>query len=255
MENVHIQFENDYAIVQINRPKANALNIALVHELIQAFDTVASSSSVRGAIITGQGTVFSAGIDVREMLRYSEDQVDQFWESFANLIRDLSSFPKPLVAAINGHSPAGGCVLALTCDYRIMAEGDFRIGLNEVPVGIVVPPPIVALASYTLGPTKAARAFLNGTLFLPDEARDFGMIDETSPPDLVLSRAEKRLRAFLALPENAWRKTKATLRKPLLDRMNVPFAEGYGETISSWWSKECRDALNRMVEAMAKKKS
>ena len=249
MENVHIRIENDYAIVQIDRPKANALNIALVQELIQAFDTVATSGSVRGAIITGQGNVFSAGIDVREMLRYSEDQVDQFWESFANLIRDLASFPKPLVAAINGHSPAGGC------DYRIMAEGDFRIGLNEVPVGIVVPPPIVALASYTLGATKAARAFLNGTLFLPDEARDFGMIDETCPPDLVLSRAEKRLAAFLALPENAWRKTKATLRKPLLDRMNIPFAEGYGDTIASWWSKECRDALNRMVEAMAKKKS
>lgn len=253
METVKLHFRDGYAIVEINRPKANALNIELVQELIQALDSVATADSVRGAILTGTGTFFSAGLDIREMLGYNENQVDHFWDSFGHLVHDLTAFPKPLVAAINGHAPAGGCVLTLACDYRIMAEGSFRIGLNEISVGIVVPPPVTALAAFTVGNTKAARMFLTGTLFLPDEARDFGLIDEVCPHDVVLSWAEKRLVKLIELPATAWSATKATLRKGLLEDMDMPFKEGYGETVRAWWSKECRDALNQIAASLSKK--
>ena len=138
METLKLSFEKDIAIVQLNRPKAHVINTLLANELSQCFADLDASNHVNAAILTGTGNIFSAGLDLKELYNYSEDELDRLWQSFGRMVTDLSKFSKPLVAAVNGHAPAGGCVLALCCDYRIMAQEGGRIGLNEVAVGVVL---------------------------------------------------------------------------------------------------------------------
>lgn len=253
MNTINLTFKDDHAIMTLNRPKANAINEPLVHDMREAFANFAASESVHGVILTGQGTIFSAGLDVVELFGYDETEMDRFWESFQRLLLDMASFPKPLVAAINGHAPAGGCVFALCCDCRIMASGEGRIGLNEVPVGIVLPTPIVEPARHAVGDTRAAEMIYHGALLLPQEAGAFGLVHAVVAPEQLLEAAEAKLKSWLEHPQEPWRKAKVTLRKPLLDAMDVEFAEAYGETLREWWSVESRVRIGAMIEKLKKK--
>src|SRR5690606_19488980 len=115
------------------------MDIMLVDELIQVLEEAEADPAVEGLILSGKQGFFSSGLDLISLFEYNEEQMQVFWDRFMILIAKFVAFPKPSVAAITGHSPAGGCVLALCCDYRVMAEGEYIIGLNEVPVGIIVP--------------------------------------------------------------------------------------------------------------------
>ena len=253
MSTINISFKDDYAVMEFNRPKANAINEPMVHEMREAFAKLASSESVQGVILTGQGTIFSAGLDVVELYGYDETEIDNFWQSFQRLLLDMAGFPKPLVAAINGHAPAGGCVFALCCDCRIMANGKGRIGLNEVPVGIVLPTPIVELARHAVGETRAAEMILHGALLLPQEAGAFGLIHAVVAPDKLIEAAEAKLASWLELPQAPWREAKVTLRRPLLEAMDVEFSDGYGATLREWWSVDSRARLGTMIDKLKKK--
>ncbi len=253
METVNLHFKDHHAVIELNRPKAHAINHAMVNDIREALASLAESEYVQGAILTGQGNIFSAGLDIVELYGYNQDKMDNFWDDFGEMVRDLVSFPKPLIAAINGHSPAGGCVLAMCCDYRIMADGDYRIGLNEVPVGIVVPRNVADLCIFSVGEHKAQRMFLNGLLMLPQEAEAFGLIEDTGPQAQLLSRAELKLDTWLAMPQTPWRKIKRQIRQPLIDRLSGSVEEMFGDTIRAWWSQESRAAVGAVVERLTKK--
>src|SRR5690606_4415621 len=128
-----------------------------------------------------------------ELYNYSEDEVRQFWLDFIGLVKCFVSFSKPAVAAITGHSPAGGCVLAICCDYRVMAKGDFVIGLNELPVGIIVPQPIFELYSFWIGQGMAYRNLMEGKLMTPEEALSCGLVDEVVVAQSLVGTAERQL--------------------------------------------------------------
>lgn len=255
METIQLDFKGHVAYVRLDRPKAHAVNLRMTQDLQEAFGSLARSEYVRGVILTGQGNIFCAGLDIVELYGYDQEKMDQFWESFGFMLRHMVSFPKPLIAAINGHSPAGGCVFALCCDYRVMADGDFRIGLNEVPVGIVAPGPIVDLAAYAVGHGKASRMLLNGLLMTAREALDFGLIDEVAPRDKVVEAAEKRLEIWLGYNETAWRKTKERLRRPLVEALSVDAITAFGETNRAWWSPESRRAVGKTIERLKQRSS
>ena len=159
----------------MDRGKSNALHLEMVLEISMAIDEAANDPSVEGLILTGKEGFFSAGLDLITLYSYDEAQMKTFWEAFMRLLYKLITFPKPAVSAITGHSPAGGCVLAICCDYRIMADGDFIIGLNEVPVGLIVPESIFKLYSFWLGEAVAYRSLLQGKLFKPLEAKDVAL--------------------------------------------------------------------------------
>lgn len=253
MSTLNVTYTDDYAVMELNRPKANAINAQMTHDMRETFHDLAESESVRGAILTGQGTIFSAGLDVVELYGYDESEIASFWESFGQLLEDMAGFPKPLVAAINGHAPAGGCVFALCADSRIMSEGKGRIGLNEVPVGVVLPGPIVELARHVLGNTRAADLIYHGALMLPEEAAAFGLIHSIVPHEDLLAAAEAKLKAWLELPQEPWRKAKAALRKPLLDAMDMDPSQAFGDTLRYWWSDESRARIGAMIDKLQKK--
>ena len=252
MSTVKLSFRENMAVVEMNRPKAHALNQHLVNDLRAAFVHLRDSKNIDGVILTASGTIFCAGLDVVELYGYNETEMDHFWQEFSRLLHDMVSLPKPLIAAINGHAPAGGCVLAMCCDYRFMAEGQGRIGLNEVPVGIVIPSPIVELARHVVGDTRASDMIFHGALLFAEQAGAFGLVHATVPAEQLLERAQEKLLSWLALPQEPWRKAKATLRAPLLNAMNVEFATGYGDMLHHWWSAESRATIAKMVERLKK---
>lgn len=181
MKYLTLSVQNRMALIGLNRGRSNAINGELLDELKIILKSIESDDAISGIILHGNEGFFSAGLDLIELYDYSEVEIRVFWESFLSFVQAFVGFKKPSIAAIGGHSPAGGCVLALCCDYRIMAEGEFIIGLNEVPVGIIVPDAIFHLYGFWLGQAKAYQYLLEGKLLNPTEALAAGLIDELVP--------------------------------------------------------------------------
>lgn len=254
MSTIDIAFNDRHAVITLNRPKGHAINQEMVSELTEAFVKLADAPSVEGVILTSSGRIFSAGLDVVELYDYNEGQMVNFWGSFARLVRDIIAFPKPTVCAINGQSPAGGCILAMACDHRVMAFGEHRIGLNEVPVGVVVPHFGIELARATVGSRKAAQMFYNGLLMEPDDACAFGIVDETCTPEELMIFAETKLQKWIDMPKVPWEAAKRSVRGPLLDLIgDIDPDEDFRETLTCWWDDATRTQVGKLVAKLTKK--
>jgi enoyl-CoA hydratase/carnithine racemase len=197
--------------------------------------------------------MFSAGLDVPHLLTLDRPAMAAAWRDFYLLIRTLAASPIPIAAAITGHAPAGGTVLALYCDWRVMAEGDWKAGLNEVRVGLALPPVIHAALKRQVGPRQAERLATSGLLLRPAEAARVGLVDELAPPERVVERAVEWCQELLALPPEAMALTRKQARADL-----VALFDGYEEelavTAESWWRDETQAVLRELVERLAKKK-
>lgn len=253
MSTLITEYRYPEVIIRLNRPKANAINMQMVMELNEELSKIKTNRDAKGVILTGQGAFFSAGLDVVELYSYSEDEILQFWRAFDKLVRNLVAFPKQLIAAVNGHSPAGGCVLALCADYRVMANGAYRIGLNEVPVGVVVPESIFNLYSFWVGSAVAYRNLMEGKLFTADEALAIGLVDEAVDQALVEEHALNKLKQYFSFNRSVWKQSKLNLRKNLVNKLSVDFNSTYEPTIKEWWSPETRNQLAAMIEKLKNK--
>ena len=199
----------------------------MIAELTSTIKSLEENDEVAGVILSGKENFFSSGVDLIEVYDYDEQTIRQFWIDLLDLQTALFSFKKPLVAAITGHSPAGGCVLALCCDYRVMAQGKYIIGLNEVPVGIVVPDTICENYAFWIGKRKAYQYLLEGKLLTVDEALRDGLIDEVCEPERVLETAEQKVRAYMKnLMRPPWSLSKLNLRGELIARLKADKTAG-----------------------------
>ena len=141
MQHIQVEREDAAAIVKLARPKANALNQRMVEELATAMEELAACSDVRAVVLgSEQPKFFSSGFDVADVFSFDRAAMHAFFGRFLDVVGRLQAFPKPTVAAVNGHAFAGGAVLALACDFRIMADGPFGFALNEINLGIAVTP-------------------------------------------------------------------------------------------------------------------
>lgn len=253
MDFIRIERKENFAIVALDRGKSNPMNHQLVMELRKTVADILANTEIKGMILTGKEHFFTAGLDLLELFHYDQDQFRIFWSDFAKLIYELAAFDKPLVCAITGHSPAGGTVMAVCADYRIMAEGNYKIGLNEIPVGIVVPEGIFALYATLLGEKRAYQYLLEGKLYAPQHALEIGMVDEVVAADLVLEKAEAQMRIYTGFNENAWRITKGNLRRNILARMDFSKGDEFEKGQQQWWSSECRAILQGFVDKFGKK--
>jgi enoyl-CoA hydratase/carnithine racemase len=236
------------ALIGLNRGRSNAINAELLDELKVIIKSIESDDAIAGIILHGKEGFFSAGLDLIELYDYSEVEIRVFWEFFLSFVQAFAAFKKPSIAAIGGHSPAGGCVLALCCDYRIMAEGEFIIGLNEVPVGIIVPDAIFHLYSFWLGQAKAYHYLLEGKLLSPQQALSVGLIDELVSPSALRSRAEKQLHKYIQLEANTWQQSKLNMRKELISKMSMDASATLDVMLQQWWSPSTRSILNTIIE-------
>ncbi|GAB4189414.1 MAG: enoyl-CoA hydratase/isomerase family protein [Wenzhouxiangellaceae bacterium] len=243
---------NDICQIELQRPPVNALNPQLIDELRAALETQIENGA-RGIILTGREGLFSAGLDIPELLQLDCEGISRFWQGFFGLLECLARSPIPVVAAISGHSPAGGTVLTLFCDYRVMAAGDYKLGLNEVQVGLVVPPVIQRSLVRLIGPHAAERHMVTGDMIDAARALELGMVDELAPPAQCADRARQWLEYHLRLPAHAMSETRRLARADLAGLFDDPTELGIERFVNLWFREDTQTALRALVAKLGKK--
>jgi Delta3-Delta2-enoyl-CoA isomerase len=246
------------AIVELRmaRPPVNALDPELVRTLRAAVEA-APAQGARGIVLSGRPGMFSAGLDVPALLQLNLQQLTAFWQDFFGLCASLSSSPIPVVAAIGGHSPAGGAVLSIFCDYRVMARSidpakPFRIGLNEVQVGLSVPECIQCALRRLVGPYRAERLMVAGAMLTSEQALAIGFVDELVDSEQVDARAHAWLQELLKLPPQAMSTTRLLARSDMINIFADPTRLSVEEFADAWFGAETQATLKALVAKLKK---
>jgi enoyl-CoA hydratase/carnithine racemase len=185
-------------------------------------------------------------------MQADRQQMRHFWNRFFTLMSALAASPVPVVAAITGHAPAGGAVLALHCDYRVATQGEFRIGLNEVQVGLPVPPNILFMLELVVGVRQAMLLASTGALLTPEDALQVGFVDQLAEPGAAVADALDWCRQILLLPPQAMNTTRRAARSAIIERAEAN--ESYAETATDYWfSDETQRLMKQLVESLSKK--
>ncbi|XP_008190991.2 enoyl-CoA delta isomerase 1, mitochondrial [Tribolium castaneum] len=210
--NVAVNEKTGVATATLNRPPVNSMNLELLTEISNTL-TQLEQNKCRGLILTSSSkSVFSAGLDILEMYKPDPSRLKEWWTALQQTWIKLYGSSYPTVAVINGHAPAGGCLLSLSCEYRIMLN-NFTIGLNETQLGIVAPQWFIASMRNVIGTRQTELALTSGNLFSTDEALKIGMIDEVAASkEDGIARAEKFCGRFARIPPIARARSKLGVR-------------------------------------------
>jgi len=239
--------------LRLARPPANALSPELIAALRDAV-LASGEGGARAIVLSGAPGRFSGGLDVPHLLTLDRAAIAATWRDFYGMMRALAASPVPIAAALTGHSPAGGAVISLFCDYRVMAEGDYRIGLNEVQVGLPIPPVIHTALRRVVGDRLAERLVVTGALIPAAEAARIGLVDELAPLEQVVERAVEWCRSVLTLPPGAVAETRRIARASLIQSFDEAGEAEVQKVLNDWFSPETQGAMQALVERLAKKK-
>lgn len=240
--------------LRMNRPPANALSPELVDALSEHLAD-AFEGDPRAVVVSGQPGMFSGGLDVPYLVGLEREGIRSAWKKFIGLLESIATSPVPVAAAITGHSPAGGAVLSLFCDYRVMAEGSYKIGLNEVEVGIILPSFMFEALKRLVGEHRAGRMATAALMVPAEEAFRIGLVDELAPLDEVVGHAVDWANRLLALPPRAMSETRRTARADLValfERADEGYLE---ELVDLWFSDETQAALTALVARLTGRKT
>jgi enoyl-CoA hydratase len=241
------------AILKLVHGKANALDLELCEAIAARFEALRASPE-RAIVLTGQGRMFSAGVDLPRLIDGGADYVRRFLPALHKLYDTVFHHPKPVIAAVNGHAIAGGCVLGCCADKRIAARDGGRIGVTELLVGVPFPAMAFEVMRFATAPQYLPDIILRGATFSTDEALKRGLVDEVVEPDELIDRAVGEAKALGALPPATFAMTKGQIRQPLIDRMAKDAArvDAFAEKI---WTAPETLALVRDYVARTLKKS
>ncbi|MEJ2139582.1 MAG: enoyl-CoA hydratase/isomerase family protein [Gammaproteobacteria bacterium] len=224
-----ISMRDSVAEIRLDRPPVNAMNPELIRSLATTHANLVADGAA-AIVISGRQGLFSAGLDVPELLRLAHGEVLEFWTEFFSLMSALAASPVPVAAAITGHAPAGGAVLALHCDYRVATRGDFLIGLNEVQVGLPVPPNILRMPLQ------------------------YGLVDELADEGGAVDAAVLWANGLLELPPLAMNTTRLAAKKILVDmaEANLRYAN---KATEYWFSEETQRMMRKLVAKLTTKQN
>jgi enoyl-CoA hydratase len=234
------------AILRMVRGKGNALNLELVKALVDALDQL-ERSTARAGILTGQGNVFGAGVDLPALVAGGADYVRHFLPLLQRGFERLATFPRPLVAAVNGHAIAGGAIFMLACDQRLLARGTVRVGLTEIRVGVKFPAWALEIARFATPPEHFATLVCTGRTWQPEEALARGLVDELVEPERLLDRARAVGEELAAIPPATFTATKLAVRRPLIEAARRQAALTDAAVLEQW----CAPETLRQVAAFA----
>jgi enoyl-CoA hydratase/carnithine racemase len=241
--------------IRLAQPPVNAFDTTLCRTLAGAVSQ-AQADGAHAIVLSGNERIFSAGLDVPHLLSHGADRgkLMESWAAFFQAAQALADSTVPVVAALTGHAPAGGCVLALCCDYRIMAHSPdparpYAIGLNEVQVGLVAPEGIQRLLRRVVGPHRAERLLIAGELVPAERAVQIGLVDELVDGELVVARAVAWLQALLKLPREPMLATREIARADLREAL-APQHIQLERFVEAWYAPDAQGALNALVERL-----
>jgi enoyl-CoA hydratase len=242
---LNVEERADVTVVRIEHGRVGAMDAELLDAL-----TDAVRASDRALVLTGTGSAFSAGVDLRRILDGGRPYTEAFLTSLSRMFRAVFDHPRPTVAAVNGHAIAGGCVLALACDVRLMSGG--RIGLAELAVGVPFPTSALEIVRHTLG-TNAGRAVLRAETVGPEQALTLGMVDEVVGPDELHPRALDLATELAARAPEAYRLAKTQLHGPANAAIDATTAEDDAAVLAGWTSDETRRRIEAALEALTRR--
>lgn len=231
-------------VLRMAHGKASALDLEFLGGLADELEGFAVGDS-EALVLTGKGTIFSAGVDLVRLRDGGAEYVAEFLPALDRAFRALFLLEKPVVAAVNGHAIAGGCVLACACDLRLMATGKGRMGVPELLVG--VPFPLLALEIVRRVANHVDEIALKGASFLPEEALARALVDELVDPDVLLERAVQEATSFARVPARAFASSKRGLRLPSLDLLERHEAAFDADVREAWTSAEVLGAVGDYV--------
>lgn len=246
---IRVDKRGPVAVLSMEHGKVNALDALLLERLSEEIDTIARSPA-RALVVTGGGGSFSAGVDLWRVLEGGPPYLESFVPLLSDTLSRIFSFPKPVVAALNGHAIAGGCVIACACDYRIMSDGAGKIGVPELRVGVPFPPLALEIIRSVVPARSVSRLIYLGALCGPGDALGMGLIDEVVPSENLVPHACDVAERLAAIPSETFRVTKEQLRRPFLDRAAALDRAMAGEVARIWSSDEVMTAIRNYMNAV-----
>ena len=239
--------DESVAVLRIEGGKANAMTPDLLDTLERMIDGFERSPAA-AAVLTGYERFFSGGLALTHIIDFDIVEMRGFIEHFSRAMRRVFACEKPIVAAINGHAIAGGCVLALVCDWRIAVDdAAVRIGLNEAQLGIGLPAIVVEALRTAVPPASIGPIAFEGTLMSPADALRLGLVHEVAPGGDLLARATARARAYAAVPPAAVAQVKHALRAPALDAVARTADAATTRWLETWFSHDAQARLRAVV--------
>jgi enoyl-CoA hydratase len=223
------------------------LGEAVIAELKAALEP-----SVKAVVITGSGSSFSAGVDLFRVIKDGPDYGRRFLPVLDEFLRATLTFPKPVVAAINGHAIAGGCILAAACDHRIMTEGNGRIGIPELAVGVPFPALPLQIMSARVADGPLRDLVFTGRTVQIDEAKTLGLIDEKCPAGMLMDRAVEVAHTLAAIPAGAFALTKEIFYSPILTRTQ-DLADLNARVVHAWMQPHTYETIRAYLEKTIRK--
>ena len=231
--------------------KVSAIDIELGEAFLKEIED-ARDPSVKAVILTGTGSSFSAGVDLFRVLKDGPEYGRRFLPVLDNMLRSALTLPKPMIAAINGHAIAGGCILASTCDHRIMVEGSGRIGVPELAVGVPFPALPLQIMSARVADAALRDLVFTGRTVLIDEAKTFGLIDEKCPSGMLMDRATEVAQRMASIPAGAFALTKESFYAPILERTKQ-LADMNARVVDAWLQQHTYDTIRSYLDKTIKK--
>jgi enoyl-CoA hydratase/carnithine racemase len=236
-----ITVTDSIATITMARGKVNAINSEFVAELSGLLDEFETDSSTSALILTGRGKFFSFGLDIPELYDLSPAEMTRFIRTFCGLYHRLFLFPKPTVAAINGHAIAGGTILATACDARLMADGNGKMALNEITFGSTLFAGAVEMLRYCCGNRNIEKILLSGTMFTPAESLQLGLVDRIVTGDeLMFASGQLAVEQSRHLSP-AFTSLKRLARGPIAAEWMTREQQSILDWINVWYSPETRE--------------
>ena len=243
---IDVKTEDGIATITMRHGKANALDITLCEGLVDCFDKLRASDA-RAVVLTGQGHIFSAGVDLLQVSAGGADYIRRFLPVLHRMYEAVFFYPKPLVAAINGHAIAGGCVLACCADRRIMTRGAGRMGITELLVGVPFPALAFEILRFAVPGRYLPGFTYTGATYDVDASLARGWVDELVEANALTERAHAAAQEMARLSPKAFTQAKKQLRQEVSKRVERGGAKT-DQTVTDIWT----DALDNVRDYVAR---
>ena len=240
-------------VLLIDTDRNNAINVDSIRESHALMDEAERDPSIRALIVTStHASVFCPGVDLPSLMNYSRAEMRAFYEAMTGLVRRKFAYPKPEIYALNGHTIAGGLMMALAGDYRIIANGKYSVGLMEIELGLASPIGVVTMLAHVLGGRGAERVLFRGERYSPEVAREVGLVDEVVEKSALMYRAMEHARQLGQKPAAGYRRLKRYSRQAIVDRMQLLDAAHFDDLVEQWFAPETQELVGAAVRRMAK---
>ncbi|MCP3957600.1 MAG: enoyl-CoA hydratase/isomerase family protein [bacterium] len=250
---IHREDRGSVTVLRMEHGKANAVDDELFTDLNRALDDV-EGSSARALVLTGTGSMFSAGVNLFKVLEGGGAYVEEFLPVLSSSIRRLFDHPLPIVAAVNGHAIAGGCILAAACDRRVMNSEQGSIGVTELLVGVPFPVDALEVLRFLMPDRHVQSLVYSGRTLSAEEALQIGLVEEVAAGDELLDHACEMANKLGRLAGDAFATTKRLIRRPTLDRMRALSPEIDPDVLEIWSRPETLDGIRTFLDQTVGKK-